>query len=434
MIKKYLLVFLLVLAYNSSAQEGTASPYSYYGVGSVKFKGTIENRSMGGLSIYNDSIHVNLKNPSAYTGNNIKFYNNESRPVKFTMGGTYTNLKLESATDKDKASTATFDYLALVLPLGKFGAGFGIIPYSSVGYKLESKVDDNLDYRFTGEGGLNKVFFGLAYQFTEGLSIGVDASYNFGNTRDYALKFNYDEFGAYTQFLTEEFNRSDLSGMSYNFGINYKKYIADKFELVFAATYAPKVSLASENVRTFSTVSYNQFTETTINIDTQEVDLDSRGLANSSVDLPSKYSFGAGIGQPRIWFVGAEYTQVNTNEFNNPTLNLGNSKFVNAETWSIGGFVVPDYNSFSNYWKRIVYRAGLRYSGLGLNINNEDINEFGITFGAGLPIGGTFSSANLGFEFGERGTTKADLIKEKYFNIHLSLTLNSRWFQKRKYN
>lgn len=434
MIKKIILVFSLVFSFKAFAQEGTASPYSYYGVGSVKFKGTIENRSMGGLSIYNDSIHVNLKNPSGYTGNNIKYYNAESRPVKFSMGGTYTDLQLESTTEKDNASTATFDYLALVLPLGKFGAGFGIIPYSSVGYKLESKVNDNLDYRFTGEGGLNKVFFGLAYQFTKSLSLGVDASYNFGNTRDYALKFTYDEFGEYTQFLTEEFNRSDLSGMSYNFGINYKTYITDKFELVLAATYAPEVSLNSENIRTFSTVTYNPFTETTVSVDTEEVNLESRGLAESSVNLPSKYSFGAGIGQPRIWFLGAEYTQVNTNDFNNPLINIGNSKFVNAETWSIGGFIVPDYNSFSKYWKRIVYRAGLRYSDVGLNINNQNINEFGINFGVGLPLGGTFSNANIGFEFGERGTTTADLIKEKYFNIHLSLSLNSRWFQKRKYN
>lgn len=434
MIKKIILVFSLVFSFKAMAQEGTASPYSYYGVGSVKFKGTIENRSMGGLSIYNDSIHVNLKNPSGYTGNNIKYYNDESRPVKFSMGGTYTDLQLESTTENDNASTATFDYLALVLPLGKFGAGFGIIPYSSVGYKLESKVNNNLDYRFTGEGGLNKVFFGLAYQFTKSLSIGVDASYNFGNTRDYALKFTYDEFGEYTQFLTEEFNRSDLSGMSYNFGINYKTYVTDKFELVLAATYAPEVSLNSENIRTFSAVTYNPFTETTVSVDTEEVNLESRGLAESSVNLPSKYSFGAGIGQPRIWFLGAEFTQVNTNDFNNPLINIGNSKFVNSETWSIGGFIVPDYNSFSKYWKRIVYRAGFRYSDVGLNINNQNINEFGINFGVGLPLGGTFSNANIGFEFGERGTTTADLIKEKYFNIHLSLSLNSRWFQKRKYN
>ena len=87
--------------------RGTASPYSYYGIGSVKFKGTIENKSMGGLSIYNDSIHVNLKIlqlTRVIISNTIM---RRSRPVKFSMGGTYTDLKLESTTETDKASTAT---------------------------------------------------------------------------------------------------------------------------------------------------------------------------------------------------------------------------------------------------------------------------------------------------------------------------------------
>jgi hypothetical protein len=47
MIKKIIvaLVCFLSLVF---AQEGTASPYSYYGIGDVRFKGTVENRSMAG--------------------------------------------------------------------------------------------------------------------------------------------------------------------------------------------------------------------------------------------------------------------------------------------------------------------------------------------------------------------------------------------------
>ena len=52
MIKKLVLVFIAFFAIQSYAQQGTASPYSFYGIGSLKFKGTVENRSMGGLSIY----------------------------------------------------------------------------------------------------------------------------------------------------------------------------------------------------------------------------------------------------------------------------------------------------------------------------------------------------------------------------------------------
>ncbi|MBR9847649.1 MAG: hypothetical protein GYB35_16810, partial [Algicola sp.] len=72
MIKKLVIVLVAFFALQMNAQEGTASPYSFYGIGSLKFKGTVENRSMGGLSIYTDSIHVNLRNPAAYVGPNLK--------------------------------------------------------------------------------------------------------------------------------------------------------------------------------------------------------------------------------------------------------------------------------------------------------------------------------------------------------------------------
>jgi hypothetical protein len=89
----------------------------------------------------------------------------------------------------------------------------------------------------------------------------------------------------------------------------------------------------------------------------------------------------------------------------------------------------------------VVYRGGIRYEELGLQvsgdgINSSDINEFGISFGLGLPIGrrSGFSNANLGFEYGQRGTQDAGLIRETFFNFSLGLSLNDTWFIKRKYN
>ena len=150
--------------------------------------------------------------------------------------------------------------------------------------------------------------------------------------------------------------------------------------------------------------------------------------------MPSRVSFGAGIGQPRIWFIGAEYTYLNTKKFSNPIFSADNTTFVNASSIALGGFFVPDYNSFSSYWKRATYRAGLHFENTGLEINNETINEFGISFGVGLPVGNIFSNANLGFELGKRGTTNQNLVQENFFNVNISLSLNDRWFQKRKYN
>lgn len=199
--------------------------------------------------------------------------------------------------------------------------------------------------------------------------------------------------------------------------------ISSKLELISGLTYSPKSKIGSNNSRTFTT-----------GTNTIESDLAAEGLDQTDLTLPSSFSFGVGIGQPRKWFLGAEYSSQNTSEFSNPIFSIDNTNFVNASSFSLGGFYIPNYDSFSGYWKRATYRAGMRFEHTGLKINNEDIREFGMSFGVGLPVGGMFSNANLGLEFGKRGTTNANLIQENFINFQLSLSLNDRWFQKIKYN
>jgi len=172
MIKKLVVVLIAIVTYSSYAQEGTASPYSFYGLGSLKFKGTVENRSMGGLSIYTDSIHMNLRNPASYGGLNLSSLGGESRPIKFTVGGGYSGLNFKTSASEDQASTTTFDYLAVGIPVGKFGFGFGLLPFTSVGYQIESGTPEMPTNRYNGNGGLNKAFFSVGYQLNKNFSVG----------------------------------------------------------------------------------------------------------------------------------------------------------------------------------------------------------------------------------------------------------------------
>ena len=435
MIKKLVLVFIAVFTISSYGQEGTASPYSFYGIGSQKFKGTVENRSMGGLSIYNDSIHINLRNPASYGGNNLEVLNKETRPVKFTIGGSSSSLKLKSDSGSDKASSSTLDYLAMAIPIGKLGFGFGILPYTSVGYKLESlDATGKISDRFKGEGGVNKAFLGFGYQITPEFSAGVDFQYNFGNIKNSIIAFAYDGDGNLTQYQSRENNRSDLSGINFNFGLSYKKLLSNKLELVSGITYTPESSLVSKNERSIATITLNASTGQEFVTNIINTDLEAQGLLETDLVMPSKYSFGAGIGQPRKWFVGAEYSAQKTSNFSNELYDSASTSYEDGSTIALGGFYIPQYNSFSSYFKRTVYRAGLRLEKTGLNIENESINEFGISFGLGLPVGTFFSNANLGFEFGKRGTTNSNLIQENFINFQISLSLNDRWFNKRKYD
>ena len=434
--KIYILLICLFFAPLSiDSQNNTSSPYSFYGIGSLDFKGTSESRAMGGISVYNDSIHMNFRNPASYTGKDMFSFNNEGRLVKFTVGLGHSETELKTSVNNTETTNTSFEYLGLNIPMGKFGLGFGLIPYSSVGYKLQSSNnEDQPQYKYSGNGGLNKVFLGFAYQLNNNLSVGFDTKYNFGNIQNYALEYLYDDESLPLDYQAREQNRSDLSGVNFNFGIIYKGRFKDNLEIHGTFAFSPEYNLSSRNSRTFASVVINPNTELEYPVNEINVDLESIGLDKTDLSMPSKTNFGLGIGFPKKWFIGSEYTILTSSVFSNELINIENSEFEDSSKLSFGGFYIPDYASFSKFWNRVVYRAGFYSEKTGLVINNESINEFGISFGLGIPAGGLFSNVNTTIEFGKRGTTNANLVEEKFINFQLSLSLNDRWFIKRKYN
>jgi hypothetical protein len=377
---------------------------------------------------------MNFRNPASFTGNDLKAFNNEGRLVKFTVsvGNTDINFKTDNTTGK--SSTTSFDYLGLSVPMGKFGMGFGLMPHSSIGYKLESlDVDDLIKYKYSGKGGLNKVLLGFAYQFSESFAAGVNFDYNFGNIQNNAVEFLYDVNLDPLDYHSREANRSDLSGFSYNLGLTFKPMISDLIQLHSAFTYAPNYNLNSENNRTFSSIVINSTGEE-FPINNIDVNLESLGLKKTNLSMPSKTSIGLGIGKLRKWFIGTEYTFVKTSVFKSDLINIDNSSYEDASTISLGGFFIPEFSSFNSSLKRFVYRSGIYFEKTGLIINNQSIKELGMTFGLGVPVGSMFSNLNFALEVGKRGTTDANLVEEKFMNLKMSLSLNDRWFVKRKYN
>ena len=417
------------------SQNNTSSPYSFYGIGSLDFKGTSESRAMGGVSVYNDSIHMNFRNPASYTGKNMFSFNNEGRLVKFTVGLGHSETDLKTSTNSSETTNTSFEYLGLNIPMGKFGFGFGLIPFSSVGYKLQSSNADNqLQYKYSGNGGLNKAFLGFAYQLSNNLAIGFDAKYNFGNIQNSALEYLYDDESLPLDYQAREQNRSDLSGVNFNFGLTFRGGITENLELHASLAHSPDYNLSSRNSRTFASVVINPNTQIEFPVNEINVDLESLGLDKTDLSMPSITSIGFGISKPKKWFIGAEYTSITSSVFSNDLISIENSEFEDSSKISFGGFFIPDYASFSKFWNRVVYRAGFYSEKTGLVINNESINEFGISFGLGIPAGGLFSNVNTTVEFGKRGTTNENLVEENFVNFQLSLSLNDRWFIKRKYN
>jgi len=328
--KIFPLVFSLFLIYQAViSQNNTSSPYSFYGIGSLDFKGTSENRAMGGLTVYNDSIHMNFRNPASYTGKNMFSFNNEGRLVKFTVGLGHSETNLKTTTDNSETTNSSFEYLGLNIPMGKFGLGFGLIPYSSVGYKLQSSNQENmLQYKYSGNGGLNKTFLGIAYQLTNNISVGLDARYNFGNIQNSALEYLYDDESLPLDYHAREQNRSDLSGVNFNFGLVYKGKLNENLELHASLAHSPDYNLSSRNSRTFASVVINPNTLIEFPVNEINVDLQSIGLDKTDLSMPSRTSFGLGISKEKKWFVGAEYTSIGSSIFSNDLISIDNSEFL----------------------------------------------------------------------------------------------------------
>ena len=421
MVKKFLIALFCVAAHGLFAQNGTLSPYSFFGVGDLRNNGTVDNQMMGGISMYADSIHINLNNPAAYS---------KLKLTTYTAGISHSEFRLKDFTEEQNVSVTNLDYLAIGFPVAKnVGVGFGLMPYSSVGYNLanESTNGDGATVTnvFNGDGGLNRAYLSVGFAPIQNLSFGATVSYNFG-TLEYERIQSVED----VQFGTLDRRESRINGLDFNYAVNYTPTIKDKYTLYTSILINTQTNLVSENsarLGSFSLVTGDD-------IEVIDVDLDAVNLRNTELKIPTRATLGLGFGENKKWFVGGEYSFQQFSDFKNDFLGLDNVTYNDASSMAFGGYFIPDYQSLSSYFNRITYRAGLRYDVTGLEVNNKEINNFGITFGFGLPLGNSFSNLNLGFEVGKRGTTDANLIEESYFKFNVGLSLNDRWFVKRKIN
>ena len=415
--RKLSILFILISFFGYS-QRTSYSPYSYFGVGETNFSATVENQMMGGNTAYYDSVHQNMNNAASLS--KLKF-------VNYSVGVDLKNTSYLSASTNEKSTAAAINYISVAIPTKLLSFSFGIKPKTSVGYLLEnddkSKNPPELN-RFTGSGGVSNAYVSIGFELFKNWGFGFSSSYAFGNLNHYHTKI-LENIELYTRVSSE----SSVSGLDYNFSTVYQKTFNEKITLYSSIIYQPEANYKSRNNQIISTIDPNS----SFGGDFEEIDLSAVGLKNTNIKIPNSLSFGLGLGQDKKWFLGFNYMKNDEGGYKNELMGLDNVEFKSSQTYSIGGFLLPEYNSFTNYFKTLTYRFGVRYKNGGLYVNNQQINEIGVNFGFGIPLAG-ISSANLGFEFGQRGTTKASLIKEKFFSIRLGVSLNDLWFIRSMYN
>ena len=419
MIRILSILFSITVVHLAAAQSGSVSPYSSAGLGERNFNGTQATRHMGGLDVFTDSIHANLNNPASYGFLKVTTY---------SLGIHYRNTNLASLTESANADDASLDYLAVSIPAGKFGFGFGILPYSSVGYRIQTldsaTEGQNTLNRYEGEGGINQAFLSVGLPLTSFFSIGVSAQYNFGN-----LFYRTGQFIEGVDTGTLLTNQSSISGLNYQYSAQVNIPIKRKYLLQGMYVYQPEAFLNSQNDRIFYTQSLSNDTV----VDFEEIDLNTQGLRETELETSQTTKIGLGFGENKKWFLGIQHNLTKSANFTNNFFSRSTISYRDAKQWIVGGFYIPDYASFTSFWERVVYRFGFRTEQMSLIINNLPITETGISFGIGLPLG-SLSNANIGFEVIQRGAKQSGLIQETLVAMRIGLSLNDIWFIKRKYN
>ena len=422
-IKNYSQILLFVLSTSFVvSQTNTGSPYSLNELGEINFLGNVSNLSMGGIDSAIDSIEFNINNPSSLA---------KLKTTNYLIGTFYKSTGISNVNSTDNINTANINYIAVGIPTKRFGFGFGVLPYSSVGFNLQSTDEYNtansINARLFGaDGNINRAFVSIGLPLLKYLSLGASANYNFG-------KFNYEKFNLIENVNYGIFSNSssEISGFTYNFSSNLSIPLKNEFKLNLVYSYYPDGDLDSFNIESLYTSNTSSITLESLG-DFVDVDLNSRGLENTKLPVPKKSIYSLGLEKKNSWFIGFQYESKLSSNFENVFLDTQNVSYRDANSLSIGGYIIPDSSSLTSYWKRVKYRFGIKNEKKSIIVNNLPINHFSLNLGLGLPIAG-LSKANLGLEIGKVGDNNS-LIKENYFALRLGLSLNDVWFIKRKYN
>jgi hypothetical protein len=425
MIKKIIVVVTLFVSVISFAQKNNASAYSFFGIGDKNSSNTVEQLSMGGFGVsLSDAFRLNLSNPASLSG--LKF-------TAYSLAIENKNIWAKDGNDTQAGATTYLSYLVMGIPLGKnAGMSFGLLPNTSVGYSLTAtEYDSNNEVKeltlYKGEGGSNKVFLGFGAQIFKGFSVGLQGNYIFGNIENSIINQQVD-----VALATKYETLSSLKGFSLNGGFQYKTKLNAKIDLHLGANFdlANDIDTEGEEYVYSTSIANGDVPRDTI------LNKKSLGLLKS----PIKTTFGVGFGKENKWYAGIDYSFQEALEFQGSILNnYSRVSYDKFNKISIGGFYTPKFNSITSYWNRVTYRAGVKIEQTGLLVdgigNGTDftsINDFGISFGVGLPVSNQLSNLNLGFELGKRGEINKNLVEENYLNFRLSFSLNDKWFKKRK--
>jgi hypothetical protein len=400
----------------AAAQNNANSPYTRLGYGEPADRSFAAGRAMGGIGTgLRSNKQVNVLNPASYTAV-------DSLTFIFDFGAHAQVSRFKQGDISQSNTNGNVEYMAMLFRL-RPGLAFsaGILPFSHVGYRflgeeLESGVSSNI-----GSGSLTEMYAGLAWEpWRRRLSIGANGGYLFGTiSHQRNVSFSSSE-------VLNIVNTSNLEVRDFKWeaGIQYTQPLGKARRLVFGAVYAPRKRLSAtfyENLQVGTTAD---------------------GLTSDTLgghfNLPQTYAFGVSFVQGNRLTVGADFRleEWSKAEFTGET-------FRDRKRFAVGAEYIPDALGRA-FFRRVKYRLGAHAANsyaltdVAGQKEKHGYNEYGVSFGFGLPIRTGFSgddnrsAINLAVQYVTVRPEVAGMVAEDYFRFTLNFTFNEMWFYKLK--
>lgn len=415
------------------------SPYTRFGVGQLSAQSFANVLASGSCAAaFNSNYQLNFTNPASYG-----FLNKTT----FNFGATGSSIKISNSDSSQTFGNGQLSYLALGFPVikGKWGASFGLMPFSQVNYNLvkenDSTAETGASYNsYKGNGALYKFYVGSGYHW-KNIAVGFNAEYLFGNITYTDLEiFSSDSINAFNtrKLETKSFGKIVFDGgIQINIPLKKNDDKTFKYNLTVGADANNKQSVNVTDRVLFDRFVYHTIATgfiTPIYKDTIKID-----TVKGIMVLPMHFDAGIRFQYEGHFAFAMNYSFGKWSDYS--FLGTSDGTAVDYHRLSFGGEIVPKPESDNSYFNTIRYRAGFYTGQYYQQFYGIPLHETGVTFGAGLPFlyrtsynTKVISEISLAFEFGVRGSTENNLLKENYFNGTVGFSLTDLWFVKRKFD
>lgn len=424
--RRYFIIgFLLVLITRIAPLQGQIqinSPYTRYGLGNLVENGMDARiTAMGGLyyGMRANNI-INTANPASYTA-----FDSVSFVFDAGVFGILTKLQTEGQTDQ--GSYISLSHLTFGFPVTSWWkTSLGVLPFSFVGYDIYNTEEvegiSDVQFVYSGSGGLNQLYWGNAFLIGKKLSVGFNLKYMFGSIfRNRGISFP-DSAEMKNTYIRGSIRPSDFYG---EIGLQYKAKLSKDLFMVIGGVFGPQFEINSK-VSYLATTYFGDINSAQLDYDTIEARLNEKG----SFILPVRTGAGVTVGKEGKWIAGADFLWQNWEKY---TYDGKSDSLVNRWNISVGGEFIPNARSIGSYFQKVAYRAGFHYGKTPMSFKGKHLDEFGISFGIGLPIKKSKSTVNLSAIIGKKGTTQNGLINENFIRFTVGVNVFENWFFKSKY-